>query len=129
VVGNQELNKRFMNDFSMVQAFEPWVYDQNVAFEKALVTKTEPGDVVVTHHLPAPESVPPRFARSAINAFFVSDMTSHIRELQPKLWIHGQTHDRCDYVLAETRIVANPLGYPSESRSLQEFAPAFHVEV
>ena len=34
-----ELNKRFMNDFSMIEGFEPWVYDQNVAFEKALATQ------------------------------------------------------------------------------------------
>ena len=124
-----ELNKRFMHDFALIQDFEPWVYDQNAAFEKALVTKTEPGDVVVTHHMPAPESVPPRFARSTMNAFFVSDMTSHVRDLQPKLWIHGHTHDRCDYVLAETRVVANPLGYPNEVRSLEAFEPAFHVEI
>jgi predicted phosphodiesterase len=124
-----QLNKRFMNDFSLIQDFEPWVYDQNVAFEKALATQVEASDVVVTHHLPAPESVPPRFARSAINAFFVCDMTSYLRELQPKLWIHGHTHDRCDYVIDKTRVVANPLGYPNEFRSLEAFEPAFHVEV
>ena len=28
--------------------------------------------------MPAPESVPPRFARSAMNAFFVCDMTSYL---------------------------------------------------
>jgi hypothetical protein len=56
-------------------------------------------------------------------------MTAHVRELQPKLWIHGHTHDRCDYVLAETRVVANPLGYPNEVRSLEAFDPAFRVEI
>jgi predicted phosphodiesterase len=124
-----ELNKRFMHDFSLIQDFEPWVYDQNIAFEKALATEVEAGDVVVSHHLPAPESVPPRFAGSAINAFFVSDMTSYLRELQPKLWIHGHTHDRCDYVIDKTRVVANPLGYPNEFRSLEAFEPAFHVVI
>ena len=74
-----ELNKRFMNDFSLIQSFEPWVYEQNAAFEKVLATHVEADDVVVTHHLPAFESVPARFARSAINAFFVSDMTSQMR--------------------------------------------------
>lgn len=124
-----DMNKRFMNDFSLIEDFEPWVYDQNAAFEKALATRLEAGDVVLTHHLPTPKSVPPRFARSAINAFFVSDMTSYLRELQPKLWIHGHTHDRCDYVIDNTRVVANPLGYPNEFASLDAFDPAFHVEV
>jgi hypothetical protein len=62
---------------------------QNVAFEKALITKTEPGDVVVTHHMPAPESVPSRFARSAMNAFFVCDMTSHLRDFSPSSGFTG----------------------------------------
>ena len=124
-----DLNKRFMHDFSLIQDFEPWVYDQNAAFEKVLATHVEAGDVVVTHHLPALESVPPRFARSATNAYFVSDATSYIREHQPKLWIHGHTHDRCDYMLGETRVVANPLGYPNELKSLEAFEAAFHVQV
>lgn len=49
-----------------------------------MATQLEAGDVVLTHHLPTPKSVPPRFARAAINAFFVSDMTSYLRELRPK---------------------------------------------
>jgi predicted phosphodiesterase len=124
-----DLNKRFMHDFALIQDFEPWVYDQNAAFEKVLATHAEASDVVVTHHLPALESVPPRFARSATNAYFVSDATSYIREHQPKLWIHGHTHDRCDYMLGETRVVANPLGYPNEIKSLEAFDAAFHVQV
>jgi len=123
------LNKRFMSDFSVIDEFEPWVYDQNVAFEKALITEVEPGDIVVTHHLPAPQSVAPRFARSAINAFFVSDMTSHLPELEPRLWIHGHTHERCDYMLGNTRVVANPLGYPNELASVEAFEHALCLEI
>ena len=124
-----QANRRFMSDFSQIQDFEPWVYDQNIAFERALAVQAEAGDVVVTHHLPAAQSVPPRFVGSALNAFFVSDMTPYLRELQPKLWIHGHTHDRCDYVIDQTRVVANPLGYPNELRSLEAFEPAFQIEV
>jgi Icc-related predicted phosphoesterase len=124
-----EVNKRFMHDFSLIKEFEPWVYDQNTSFEKTLATQLEAGDVVVTHHLPAMESVPPRFEGSATNAYFVCDMSSYVHEHQPKLWIHGHTHNRCDYLLGKTRVVANPLGYPSELRSLEAFEPAFHVTV
>jgi Icc-related predicted phosphoesterase len=124
-----EPNKRLMHDFSLIQDFEPWVYEQNAAFEKVLTTHVEADDVVVTHHLPAFESVPARFARSAMNAFFVCDMASHVREHRPKLWIHGHSHDRCDYFLGKTRVVANPLGYPSEVKSLEAFEPSFHVDV
>jgi hypothetical protein len=124
-----EPNKRFMHDFSLIQDFEPWVYEQNAAFEKVLATRVRADDVVVTHHLPAFESVPERFARSAMNAFFVCDMAPHVRERQPKLWIHGHSHDRCDYLLGKTRVVANPLGYPNEVKSLEAFEPSFCVSV
>jgi hypothetical protein len=124
-----EPSKRFMNDFSIIRDFEPWVYEQNAAFETVLTTHVRADDVVVTHHLPAFESVPKRFAGSAINAFFVCDMAARVRERQPKLWIHGHSHDRCDYLLGKTRVVANPLGYPNEVRSLEAFEPSFKVEV
>jgi predicted phosphodiesterase len=124
-----DLKKCFMNDFSLIQNFEPWVYEQNAAFEKVLAIHVEADDVVVTHHLPAFESVPARFAHSAINAFFVCDMASQMREHQPKLWIHGHSHDRCDYMLGKTRVVANPLGYPNEVKSLEAFDPTFQVAI
>jgi predicted phosphodiesterase len=119
----------FMTDFAIIRDFEPWVYEQNAAFERALETDLAPGDVVLTHHLPGPESVWPAFEGSPLNAFFVCDMTRYIRERQPKLWIHGHTHTRCDYRLGETRVVANPLGYPREVRSQLAFDPAFTVDV
>jgi hypothetical protein len=49
-----------------------------------------------THHLPTPKSVPQRFARAALNAFFVSDMTSYLRELQPKLAVAVEVEDAVD---------------------------------
>jgi hypothetical protein len=79
-----EPNKRFMHDFSLIQDFEPWVYEQNAAFEKVLATHVSADDVVVTHHRPAVESVPARFARSAMNAFFLCDMAPRMRERRPK---------------------------------------------
>ena len=124
-----EQGKRIMHDFSLIKDFEPWVYEENAAFEQVVDRRLEATDVVLTHHLPAPQSTPMRFARSVANAFFVCDMTSYIAERQPKLWIHGHTHDRCDYVLGKTRIVANPLGYPSEPRSLEAFEPAFQIDI
>jgi predicted phosphodiesterase len=124
-----EPNKRLMHDFQLIQDFEPWVYEQNAAFEKVLTSNVGKNDVVVTHHLPAFESVPARFARSAMNAFFVCDVAPRVRERQPKLWIHGHSHDRCDYRIGKTRVVANPLGYPNEVRSLEAFEPGFQIQV
>jgi predicted phosphodiesterase len=118
-----------MSDFIVIREFEPWVYEQNAAFERVLEDELAPGDVVLTHHLPAPGSIWPRFVGSPLNVFFVCDMSSHIEARRPKLWIHGHTHTRCDYVLGETRVVANPLGYPKEIASQRAFDARFLVEV
>jgi hypothetical protein len=64
-----------------------------------------------------------------MNASFVCDMASHVREHQPKLWIHGHSHDRCDDLLGKTKVVANQLGYPNQPRSLEAFEPRFQVTV
>jgi predicted phosphodiesterase len=119
----------FLSDFHVIRGFEPWVYEQNAAFERALDADLAPGDVVLTHHLPAPGSVWPRFVGSPLNVFFVCDMTRHIEARRPKLWIHGHTHTRCDYRLGDTRVVANPLGYPKELASRAAFDARFCVDV
>jgi predicted phosphodiesterase len=119
----------FLSDFVAIRGFEPWVYDQNAAFERVLEAELAPGDVVLTHHLPAPGSIWPRFVGSPLNAFFLCDMTSHIEARRPKLWIHGHTHTRCDYQLGDTRVVANPLGYPKELASQRAFDGRFCVDV
>jgi Icc-related predicted phosphoesterase len=56
----------------------------------------------------------PRYANDPLNPAFASRLESLIEEYQPALWIHGHTHDPCDYELFRTRIVCNPRGYPGE---------------
>jgi Icc-related predicted phosphoesterase len=72
--------------------------------------------VVVTHHLPHRNSVPARFAGDLLNAAYASDLGQIIEEGKPSLWVHGHTHDSCDYIASGTRIVANPRGYDDENR-------------
>ena len=43
-----------MHDFSLIQDFEPWVYEQNAAFEKVLATHVEADGL----HLPSRPIVP-----------------------------------------------------------------------
>lgn len=73
--------------------------------------------VVISHHGPHPLSVHPRYAGDPVNAAFVSDLS----ELLPKadLWLHGHVHDSFDYKVGKCRVVANPLGYPRNVRSVE----------
>lgn len=124
-----QLYKQAMNDFHLIKDFEPWVYEQNVRFELYASEVLRSEDVVITHHLPAPESLGFQYRGSPLNCFFLHDMSALIEEVQPRLWIHGHTHVRCDYRLGKTRVVANPHGYPNEPDSLAAFDSNFVVEV
>jgi len=66
--------------------------------------------VVVTHHLPHRRSIHPRWDGDPLNPGFVSDLAHLVRE-PVALWIHGHTHESCDYVEHGTRVVCNPRGY------------------
>ncbi len=103
--------RRGMNDYFQIERFESWVYAEHAWNVAALTEHVRPGDVVVTHHLPTPYSIAPRFAGSPLNHFFMHDMTDLILERQPAAWIHGHTHDSISEVIGGTRILCNPMGY------------------
>jgi Icc-related predicted phosphoesterase len=84
--------------------------------------------VVVTHHLPAAPSVSPRFHDVPSNPAFVSRLEDIIERYRPALWVHGHTHEPCDYELFGTRVVCNPRGYPREGQWV-DFRPDLVVTV
>jgi predicted phosphodiesterase len=86
--------------------------------------------VVMTHHLPDMLSVNARFKPGidVINyAYTNTGLKSLIEESeQIKFWFHGHTHDSCDYVLGNTRVVCNPRGYGRKGRNEN---PSFDVNL
>ena len=73
--------------------------------------------VVVTHHLPHPKSIHPRFAEDEVTPAFCSDLSELVEGSGAVLWVHGHTHTSCDYFAGPTRVVCNPKGYGPMSRS------------
>lgn len=117
-----------MNDFQLITGFVPWVRDTHATHLAFLRTHVRPGDVVVTHHLPHPRSIVPRYAGSSLNRFFVAgDAAGLVERSGAQLWVHGHTHAPCDYSVGETRVICNPRDYPSEARN--GFALECTVEV
>jgi hypothetical protein len=84
--------------------------------------------VVITHFLPSRGSIAPRFAESPLNAYFCSDLRELIERHQPALWVHGHTHDSCDYRIGRTRILCNPRGYVGHELN-PDFDPQMVAEV
>jgi len=106
--------KKFMNDFHVIQNYEPWVYEQNTAFLDFLDKNLQKGDIVMTHHLPTDLSINPKFKGDSLNRFFVTECFDLIADRKIALWAHGHGHDPEDQYVESTRIVVNPMGYKGQ---------------
>ncbi len=136
--------RNWMNDHRLIypdESGEPlspelaltW-HETSLAWLEASLRQTFAGTtVVVTHHLPHPLSIHPRFAADALTPAFCSDLSALVENSGATLWVHGHTHESCDYVAGETRVVCNPKGYgPIRKGGKFEnanFEPSFVVEV
>ncbi len=100
-----------MTDFKAIKAFKSWVYKENDQTQMYFTNHIQEGDIVVTHHLPCTLSIAEQFKGSELNRFFVCDMSEVILDKNPALWLHGHTHEPCDYLMGHTRIICNPYGY------------------
>ena len=132
----------FIRDFSRIgvapdfaQKFTPalaqMLFDHSVAWlEEKFAEPHEGPTVVVTHFAPSRSSIHGRFAGSPLNGCFVSDLDTQILRWQPRLWLHGHTHDSFDYRIGNTRVVANPRGYvPNGVIENELFDPSLVIEV
>lgn len=79
--------------------------------ESALAEQFDGPTVVVTHFLPSERSIASKYKGGHLNPYFASNLDALIEQHQPALWIHGHTHESCDYRIGETRVVCNPRGY------------------
>ncbi len=117
-----------MNDYSCIRngpSHEPWLRKlkpldtmadhmraKEFIFEEIEKHKTDDNKVVViTHHLPCFQSIPPRLKADDLNGAYASELTNEIMDLKPEMWIHGHVHSSSDYMIDDTRIICNPRGY------------------
>ena len=100
-----------MNDFSLIRGLSEEVDKIHRETKEWLWDTLTKDDVLVTHHLPHPRSIHPKYAESNLNRFFLGDIGGLIQNRQPKLVIHGHTHESIDYRIGKSRVVCNPHGY------------------
>jgi predicted phosphodiesterase len=109
--GNREPLDQNIADFSEIGGIRGWLRPTALASARFLEETVRPGDVVVTHHLPHPRSIAPKYLGSPTNAYFLHDLSQTLEQAGAALWVHGHTHTSCDYTAGVTRVVCNPLGY------------------
>jgi hypothetical protein len=69
--------------------------------------------VVVSHFVPSPQAVHPRWGQNMLNPYFTADMERFMG--WEGLWLYGHTHDSSDFMVGDTRCVGNPRGYGKEN--------------
>jgi hypothetical protein len=73
---------------------------------------------VITHHAPSRQSIHPKYRTgdyAIINGGFSSDLDNEILDHEITHWVHGHTHTSFDYMIGNTRVIANPHGYRDEN--------------
>lgn len=104
------------------------------AFIERTLAQPFPGEtVVVTHHAPHPDSLDPRYSGS-MDYCYASNLTLLLEsDIAPALWVHGHIHSARDYVIGNTRVLANPRGYrfgpDKENDKRNGFDPSLVVEL
>ena len=128
-----------MNDYRLIrlsktnQRLSPsdtktW-HSKSVRKLREFLEKGDPAlTIVVTHNAPSIQSIADRYRADPVSAAFASNMDDFILEYQPRLWIHGHTHESFDYEIGKTRVVCNPRGYAAIEEN-NGFRPDYSVEV
>lgn len=106
-------SKQPLHEFLPVCSQRKHASDRAV-IEHALAQRRTGSIVVVTHHAPSRQSLPEDERDRLLACAYASDLEDLITSLKPDLWVHGHIHERRDYVIGETRVIANPRGYPAE---------------
>lgn len=108
-----------------------------VYIERALAEPTECAEtVVITHHAPSYRSLGSGGLRfDDLDFCYSSNLEAQMHGLHaPSIWIHGHIHRNQDFLIGNTRVLANPRGYPTmfrqnAPRENPDFDPRLVVEV
>jgi len=127
----------YLNDFRKIRDgeknFSPkksiQLHEKSLAWlQKELESPFNGKTVVVTHHLPSMHSVAKRYKPDLLSACFSSELVHLFGKMS--LWIHGHTHDSCDYEMNGTRVVCNPRGYVRSNHAENpEFNPSLVIKI
>jgi Icc-related predicted phosphoesterase len=88
--------------------------DHKAWLEGRLAAPFDGDTIVVTHHAPHPYSLRGTTGPGDLPFAYGSDLSELILARQPKMWVHGHTHQPADYEVGGTRVLNVSLGYPPE---------------
>lgn len=110
-----KLLKYPINDLKLIKEIRPAIHEHHSTFREFLMQEANENTIIVMHHVPSWSLVAPQFIGDPYNNWFVGDIEDIIKEKKPKYCIFGHTHHPSDSMLYNTRMICQPLGYPSEN--------------
>jgi len=88
------------------------LHDESLHFLEESVIKSNPGTVIVTHHVPSPLCNSTVHNNSSLNEAFCSDLTAFIEKCHAGFWIYGHSHFcQKPVYIGKTILINNQLGY------------------
>jgi predicted phosphodiesterase len=122
------IGRHLISDFSLIKGSDPSLFIEEGKKDRVLIEEEGAScPIWIFHHLPSPQSIGMRYRGAMSNCYYLNDIERLIQKYQPKLVIHGHTHDSYDYTLGETRVICNPRGYEGEVN--KDFNPSLIVDV
>lgn len=141
--------ERMMNDYRKIRTGpkdEPWLrkvraaefWADHLAAKDYIFSTLNKWDdtykeVVVTHHAPSYQSIAEGFKGHPLNNCYTNNLDEEIIVSGPDVWVHGHMHNTFDYKIGDTRVIANPKGYPINKEATEHenslFDPKFRIEL
>lgn len=91
--------------------------DMNDKAKAFLRKEAEDDCIIVTHHAPMPECLADKYKTDVMSTCYVNDFDQDedlLQKVKVAAWCYGHTHHAKDFIFNNTRILSNPMGYPSE---------------
>jgi Icc-related predicted phosphoesterase len=139
--------KAGMNDYRVIQNFyedkglyfkltPEWTFRDHIKamnyFREELPKHADKKVVMITHHAPSYMSISEQYRGPGdyhMNGGYASDLSEFILDHpQIKTWVHGHVHSQHDYLIGDTRVLANPRGYVGHEAIADHFEVR-HFEV
>lgn len=133
-----------MNDYKVINSVDKatvlrandtrrWSLKSRAWLAEKLADQAPKKTVVVTHHLPHPQSIEARYRGSHLSPAYASDLSTMVERSGAMLWVHGHSHANADYMAGSTRVVCNPKGYgpkrPGGTYENPDFDPGLVIEI
>jgi hypothetical protein len=91
--------------------------------EDCIISAPAKPTVVISHHAPSLQGLNPRHAGNGLDGAYASNLDERIAALSAvPVWVHGHTHIKRTYRIADTIIHANCRGFENKDASASSFS-------